>query len=95
MVLVLRQESVDHMSNAQFVVEMKEGGQPIYMVIERHGVPLSSQTRFSVREEGRPGAGRVLSGSNITAQTIVFVLHEEEVNQFPGILWQRIYGGGG
>jgi hypothetical protein len=59
---------------------MAEGGCPMHMVMERQGIPPSSRIGFPVREERRPNVGRVLNGSDKIAQTIAFVLHEEEVN---------------
>jgi hypothetical protein len=51
--------------------------------MERDGVPASRRTTAPVRERGGPSTRRVLDVGDRTACTIVFVLHEEIVNQYP------------
>jgi hypothetical protein len=43
-----------------------------------------------VREGGGPSTGRVLDVGDKTTRTIVFVLHEETMNQYPRMAF---YGG--
>jgi hypothetical protein len=38
---------------------------------------------------GGPSSGRVLNGMDRIPRTIVFILHEEEVNMFPGMAFYR------
>jgi hypothetical protein len=60
------------------------------ILMERDSMPASRWTSAPVREGGGPSTGRVLDIGNRTAHTIVFVLHEETVNQY---LWMAFYGG--
>jgi hypothetical protein len=55
------------------------------ILMERDGESASRRTTVPVREGGGPGAGRVLDFGDRTAYTVVFVLHEETVNQYPGM----------
>jgi hypothetical protein len=67
-----------------------DGVPPGRVSMEREGRPPSGRLEVPVREEGRPSSGLVLDVGDRTARTIVFVLHEETVNQFPGMAF---YGG--
>jgi hypothetical protein len=48
------------------------------------------RTKVPIREGGRLSVGRVLDVGDRTTWTIVFVLHEEIVNQYHGMAF---YGG--
>jgi hypothetical protein len=67
-----------------------DGVSPGRVSMEREGRPPSGRSEVPVREGGRPSSGLVLDVGDRTARTIVFVLHEETVNQFPGMAF---YGG--
>jgi hypothetical protein len=58
--------------------------------MEREGGPTSRRSEVPVWKGGRPSSGLVLDVGDKRAQTIVFVLHEKTVNQFPGMAF---YGG--
>jgi hypothetical protein len=62
-----------------------EGVPPCRVSMEKEGRPTSRRSEDLVREGGRPSSGLVLDVGDRTARTIVFVLHEETVNQFLGM----------
>jgi hypothetical protein len=85
------------MSSAQFGTGGEEEVSPGRIWMERDGVSASRQTTAPVREWGGPSIGRVLDVGDRTTRTIVFVLHEEPVNQYPGMAFYRavfLEGGG-
>ena len=63
---------------------------PGRILMERDDMPALRQTAAPARAGGGPSIGRVLDVKDRTACTIVFVLHEEIVNQYPGMAF---YGG--
>jgi hypothetical protein len=73
-----------------------DGGPPGRVSMEKEGRPPSGRSEVPVRSEvlvregGRPSSGLVLDVGDRAARTIVFVLHEEIVNQFLGMVF---YGG--
>jgi hypothetical protein len=67
-----------------------DGVPPGRVSMEREGRLPLGRSEVLVREEGRPSSGLVLDVGDRTARTVVFVLHEEIVNQFPGMAF---YGG--
>jgi hypothetical protein len=67
-----------------------DGVPPGRVSMEREGGPPSGRSKVPVGEGGRPNSGLVLDVGDRTTRTIVFVLHEETVNQFPGMAF---YGG--
>jgi hypothetical protein len=78
------------MSRVRFGIGGGKEVPPERILMERDGVPASRRTTAPVREGGRPSTGRVLDVGDRTARTIVFVFHEEIVNQYPGMAF---YGG--
>jgi hypothetical protein len=75
------------MTSVRFMGE----GVPLGRVsMEREGGPTSRRSEDPVREGRRPSSGLVLDVGDRTTRTIVFVLHDETVNQFPGMAF---YGG--
>jgi hypothetical protein len=69
------------------------GGESVpssYVSMERGGGSASGRTGVPMRDGGRPSSGQVLDVGDRTARTIVFVLHEEIVNQYLGMAF---YGG--
>jgi hypothetical protein len=66
-----------------------EGVPPGRVAMEREGGPTSRRFEVPVREGGRPSSGLVLDVGDRTTRTIVFVLHEETVNQFPSMAFYR------
>jgi hypothetical protein len=74
----------------RFGIGGEEEVPPSRILMERDGVPASRRTTVLVREGGGPSTGRVLDVGDRIARTIVFVLHEETVNQYPGL---ASYGG--
>jgi hypothetical protein len=78
------------MSSVRFGIGGKEEVPPGRILMERDSVPASRRTTMSMREGGGPSTGQVLDVGDRTARTIVFVLHEETVNQYPGMAF---YGG--
>jgi hypothetical protein len=67
-----------------------DGAPPGCVSMEREDGPMSRQSEVPMREGGRPSSGRVLDVGDRTTRIIVFVLHEETLNQFPGMAF---YGG--
>jgi hypothetical protein len=63
---------------------------PNYISMEKGGGPASGRTGVPMRERRRPNSRQVLDVGDRTARTILFVLHEEIVNQYPGMAF---YGG--
>jgi hypothetical protein len=78
------------MLSAWFGIGGEEEVSPGRILMERDGVPTSRQTTILMWEGGGPSFGQVLDVGDSTARTIVFVLHEETVNQYPGMAF---YGG--
>jgi hypothetical protein len=78
------------MSSVRYGTRGGEEVPPGRILMERDGVSASRRTTVPVREGGGPSARRVLDVGDRTARTIVFVLHEEAVNQYPGMTF---YGG--
>jgi hypothetical protein len=68
----------------------REGMPPDRVSMEREGGPTSRRSEVPVREGGRPSLRLVLDVGDRTTQTIVFVLHEETMIQFLGMVF---YGG--
>jgi hypothetical protein len=73
------------MSSVRYGTRGGEEVPPGQILMERDGESASRQTTVPVREGGGPSVGRVLDVGDRTARTIVFVLHEETVNQYPGM----------
>jgi hypothetical protein len=63
---------------------------PNYISMEKGGGPASGRTGVPMRERRRPNSRQVLDVGDRTARTILFVLHEEIVNQYLGMAF---YGG--
>jgi hypothetical protein len=78
------------MSSVRFGTGGEEEVPPGWILIERDGVPTTGRTMAPVREGGGPSTGRVLDVRDRIARTIVTVLHEETMNQYPGMAF---YGG--
>ena len=78
------------MLNARFGIGGEKEVPPGRILMERDDVPISRQILVPVREGGRPNFGQVLDVGDRTMRTIVFILHEEIVNQCPGTTF---YGG--
>jgi hypothetical protein len=73
-----------------------DGVPPCRVSMEREGGLTSGHIEVPVREGGRPSSGLVLDVGNRTTRTIVFVLHEETVNQFPGMaFYEGVFSEGG
>jgi hypothetical protein len=70
------------MTSVQFTGERVPLG---HVSMEREGGPTSRRSEVPMREGGRPSSGLMLDVGNRTSRTIVFVLHEKTVNQFPGM----------
>ena len=66
-------------------IGVEEGGQPHHVSSRGSGGSFRRVGNPAGYIEGRPSGGCVLNGLDRTPRTIVFVLHEEEVNQFSGM----------
>ena len=78
------------MSGVSVGTRGREEVPPRRIWMERDGIPASGQTAAPARAGGGPSIRRVLDVGDRTARTIVFVLHEEIVNQYLGMAF---YGG--
>jgi hypothetical protein len=86
LVLVVWQES--RMTSVRFTGDGMLLGR---VSMEREGEPTSSRSEVLVWEGGRPSSELVLDVVDRTIRTIVFVLHEETVNQFPGMAFTGVF----